>query len=94
MTSYSIFGSRNSAPPAQRSNTIDDDEQTVMASENRTSTDREMQEICLKWVFPATGDKKKALQSHYSMLGMIMKAYPDLVIIDNKAREHTERKSF
>ncbi|KAG9306925.1 hypothetical protein G9A89_021707, partial [Geosiphon pyriformis] len=32
------------------------------------------------------------LDSHFTMLGMMMKAYPDLVIIDTKAREHTDRK--
>lgn len=73
---------------------MDEDEETVVASENRSSIERETREICLKWVFPLTGDKRKAVQSHYDMLGMMMKAHPDLVVVDNKAREHVEKKTM
>lgn len=93
MKFYSIFS--NPGRPSQQSmdEEINEDDQTVVASENRTSIERETREICVKWVFPWTGDKKKALQSHHAVLGMMMKAHPDLVVIDNKGREHTDKKT-
>lgn len=73
---------------------MDDDADTVVASENRSANDREMKEICLKWVFPMTSDKKKILHGHCAILAMMMKAHPELVIIDNKAREHVDKKTM
>ena len=94
MAFYSIFGQGNVAPSNRRDAAVEDDEETVVASENRSSIERETREICLKWVFPLTGDKRKAIQSHYEMLGMMMKAHSDLVVVDNKAREHVEKKTM
>jgi hypothetical protein len=94
MMSFSLFNNPTMSPPRQSTTEANDDDQTVMAGENRSSGDRELKEICVKWVFPMTGDKKKALQSHCTMLSMILKAFPDIVIIDNKAREHTDHKSI
>lgn len=94
MTLYALFGQTHNSPNEIPPRTTDEDEETVVASENRSSIERESREICLKWVFPATGDKRKAMQSHYNMLGMMMKAYPDLVVIDNKAQEHVEKHTM
>jgi len=41
-----------------------------------------------------TNDKRKVLRSHHAILGMMMKEHEDLVVVDNKAREHTERKTM
>lgn len=94
MTFYDLFGTATSRPGSSPRGAVDPDEETVVASENRNSMERELREICLKWVFPLTGDKRKAIQGHFNMLGMMMKAYPDLVVIDNKAREHVEKKTM
>lgn len=94
MTLYALFGQATTGPrPDERRRTEEDDD-TVVASENRSSFGRESREICLKWVFPLSGDRRKAIQSHYDMLGMMLKAFPDLVIIDNKAREHSEKRTM
>lgn len=94
MAFYSIFGSANVPPNDRRNVETEEEEATVVASENRSSIERETREICVKWVFPLTGDKRKAMQSHVEMLGMMMKAYSDLVVVDNKSREHVEKKTM
>lgn len=90
MRYYSIFGSPGNAPGNNQIRQIDDDEETVQASENRSSKEKEMRELCLKWVFPMTGDKRKVLNSHHTILGMMFQEHAGLIVIDNKAREHTE----
>lgn len=94
MKFYSIFGNPSGLEITQPTNNIDDDDQTVAASENRSSKEREMREFCVKWVFPMTNDKRKILRSHHAILGMMMKEHEDLVVVDNKAREHTEKKTM
>lgn len=94
MKFYSIFGNSSGSDHNQPTSTIDEDDQTVTASENRSSKEREMREFCVKWVFPMTNDKKKNLRSHHAILGMMMKENEDLVVVDNKAREHTEKKTM
>lgn len=94
MSLYSLFSSAGSQTRHEPMGEREDEEATVIASENRSSNGREQREICLKWVFPLTGDKRKALQSHHNMLGMMLRAYPDLVIIDNKSREHVDKKTM
>jgi len=94
MAFYSIFGQANGSSINRRDAETEEEEATVVASENRSSFERETREICLKWVFPLSGDKRKVMQSHSDMLGMMMKAYPDLIVIDNKAREHVEKKTM
>ena len=94
MAFYAIFDNLRSGGSQESNERIDGDEQTVVASENRSFPRRETREICIKWVFPSVGDKRKVLQSHYTMLSMMLKAHPDLIVIDNKAQEHTNKKSM
>lgn len=97
MAFYSIFG-KNSSNQSATNNTEsvapDEDDKTVTAGENRGQNGRAQREFCIKWVFPMTGDKRKAIQAHHTMLGMMMKAYPSLIVIDNKAREHNDKKTM
>ena len=92
MTLYALFGQASTRQNNNQGGGTEEDEETVIASENRSAFEREAREICLKWVFPLTGDKRKAMQSHCNILGMMMKAHSELVVIDNKAREHVEKK--
>lgn len=94
MKLYSIFETLGSPAEATPRAEADEDDDTVVASENRTSNERETREICLKWVFPMTNDKRRVLQGHCTVLTMMLKAHPELVIIDNKAREHTDKKTI
>lgn len=94
MKFYSIFSTQEAQTNATTADTENDDDATVVTGENRGSNGRETREIRLKWVYPMASDKRKVLQSHHSILGMMMKAHPDLVVIDNKAREHTDKKTM
>lgn len=94
MALYSLFGQTSTRPRAQDTDGIEEDEATVVASENRSSNEKEMREFCVKWVYPLTGDKRKAMQSHYNILGMMMKAYPEITVIDNRNREHMDKKTM
>jgi hypothetical protein len=94
MKLYPIFGNLSEVEPCHPSEAIDDDEQTVQASENRSEKGREMREFCVKWVYPMTNDKKKVLLSHHAILAMMLKENNDLIIIDNKGREHAEKKTM
>eukprot|EP00428_Durinskia_dybowskii_P021048 CAMPEP_0170204138 /NCGR_PEP_ID=MMETSP0116_2-20130129/1587_1 /TAXON_ID=400756 /ORGANISM="Durinskia baltica, Strain CSIRO CS-38" /LENGTH=57 /DNA_ID=CAMNT_0010454477 /DNA_START=78 /DNA_END=248 /DNA_ORIENTATION=+ len=42
----------------------------------REGNGRETKEIHVKWVYPSTGDKRKIIQSHHTILGMILKEHP------------------
>ena len=95
MKLYSIFDNIGNIPATNPRAEVDDEVETVVASENRSSFERETKEICLKWVFPTSkSDKRKILQGHCAVLSMMMKSHPDLVIIDNKAREHVDKKTL
>lgn len=94
MKFYSIFGTTGSENAPEPRNTIDNDEETVVTSENRSSNERELREICVKWVFPMLEDKRKILQGHHAIVSLMLKANPELVVIDNKGREHTEQKTM
>ena len=41
---------------------------------------REMKELCIKWVFPLKHDGRQVLHSHWTMLSMMYDAFPDMVV--------------
>ena len=94
MKLHSIFSTQD-APTTNSAGAEDDsDDITVVTGGNRRSNGRESREIRLKWVYPQANDKRKVLQSHHAILGMMMKENPDMVVIDNKALEHTDKKTM
>jgi hypothetical protein len=94
MKFYSIFSTQEEQTTNAVGAEDDNDDITVVTGGNCTSNDRELREIRLKWVYPAASDKHKALQSHHTILGMMMKAHPELIVINNKAQEHTDKKTM
>ena len=94
MKFYSIFGTQDVPTTAHAANENNSDEETVVAGESRESNGGEMREIRLKWVYPMTTEKRKVIQSHHTILGMMLKAHPELIVIDNKAQEHSDKKTM
>lgn len=94
MKLYSIFGNAGNEDQDNGRETNENDDATVIASENRSGNGRELREICLKWAFPMSGDKKKIMKSHHEILAKMLQANPGLIIIDNKGQEHTEKRTM
>ena len=72
----------------------EDDEATVIAGENANSNGQKISEICLRWEFPTTMDKKTLIKSHLEILKAMKSAFPALVVIDNNREEHSTTKTL
>jgi hypothetical protein len=56
----------------------------VITGENPNSNGQKISEICLRWEFPTTMDKKTLVKSHLDILKAMKSAFPNLTVIDNK----------
>ena len=83
MVKLSPFAAHLSRPTAENVQEDSSDDETVRMATNRVKKDREMKELCIKWVFPLKHDGRQVLRNHWNMLSLMYDAFPDIIVIGN-----------
>jgi len=83
MVKLSPFATHLSRPMAENAQEDSSDDETVTMATNRVKKDREMKELCIKWVFPLKHDGRQVLRCHWTMLSLMYDAFPDIIVIGN-----------
>ena len=83
MVKLSPFATHLSRPTAENAQEDSSDDETVTMATNRVKKDREMKELCIKWVFPLKHDGRQVLRCHWTILSLMYDAFPDIIVIGN-----------